>query len=172
MGNNTVLFTCETSTEVLEDRLDALNTDTGNKKAGRESSRCRFGSQSKNQAANSSSMRPHKATHAEGNRAEAEPAYQLRPSASTSLSWTYLDIMARIRHFEDELKAQGHIAEELRAIAGIYNIPVLTATQVNREGAKREVISGTNISVPSRKSWWPTTLSRSLQRRQKKKTTK
>jgi replicative DNA helicase len=55
----------------------------------------------------------------------------------------YADIMKPARWYKDDgLREQASIYEDLRALATIFDIPVLTASQVNRAGSNKEIIKG------------------------------
>ena len=58
----------------------------------------------------------------------------------------YGDIMKPDRRYQDKLQEQAGVFEDLRTLAGVFEIPVLTATQVNRVGAAKEYISGIDVA--------------------------
>ena len=59
----------------------------------------------------------------------------------------YLDILKYQGHHGDSSwSAQGPIAEDLRGLAGKYGVPVITATQINRQGAGKAVTGGADVA--------------------------
>jgi replicative DNA helicase len=58
----------------------------------------------------------------------------------------YLDILKPGYRSGDKYEDQGSIGEELRALAGKHRVPVVTASQVNRQGAGKQVIGGGDVS--------------------------
>jgi len=57
----------------------------------------------------------------------------------------YGDIMRSIHRYEKEYAEQGAIFEELRALSQELGIPIITATQTNRDSLEKEVITMKNI---------------------------
>lgn len=51
----------------------------------------------------------------------------------------YMDLIRHSRKGDEDWKGQQETARELRALAKQYQIPVLTASQINRTGAKKEI---------------------------------
>lgn len=58
----------------------------------------------------------------------------------------YADIMQSERRHTEKRDALTSIYEDLRAIAQVYNVAVLTATQTNREGIKAKVADMTHVA--------------------------
>jgi len=58
----------------------------------------------------------------------------------------YLDILRPGRFSSDKWEDQGSIGEELRAMAVRRIIPVVTASQVNRQGSGKQLIAGTDVA--------------------------
>jgi hypothetical protein len=50
------------------------------------------------------------------------------------------------RFYNDKLQEQATIFEDLRALAGKFGIPVLTATQVNRIGTSKAITTGVDVA--------------------------
>ena len=58
----------------------------------------------------------------------------------------YADIMKSTQHFSEKRHQLGHIYEELRGMAGEFNIPVWTASQANRSALEEDVIGAEKVS--------------------------
>jgi replicative DNA helicase len=142
-GFNVALFTLEVSTEVYTDRLDALNTDTEIKE---------LPARVKDVAAKLKSKKP-----------SGEVIIFEYPTKRLTVSMIenqvrklemeqgitidmvvadYADIMKPDKHYTDKLQEQASIYEDLRALATILDVPVLTASQVNRAGSDKPTIKG------------------------------
>jgi len=146
-GFNVAIFTLETSREVYCSRLDAMNASIEIKRL-------------------SGSLRETaekvKALKAEGRLFIYEyPTKRLTVSMIERqlrrleieqgveidiLFVDYADILKPERHYSDKLQEQATIYEDLRALAVIMEIPVITASQVNRVGSEKITIKGTDIA--------------------------
>jgi replicative DNA helicase len=58
----------------------------------------------------------------------------------------YLDILKPARFTGDKLEDQSSLGEELRGMATVLKLPVLTASQVNRNGSNKALITGKDIA--------------------------
>ena len=58
----------------------------------------------------------------------------------------YADIMKSTQHFNEKRHQLGHIYEELRGMAGEFDIPVWTASQANRSALEEDVIGAEKVS--------------------------
>ena len=58
----------------------------------------------------------------------------------------YADIMKSTQHFNEKRHQLGHIYEELRGMAGEFDIPVWTASQANRSALEEDVIDATKVA--------------------------
>ena len=58
----------------------------------------------------------------------------------------YADIMKSTEHFNEKRHQIGHIYEELRGMAGEFEIPVWTASQANRSSLEEDVIGADKVS--------------------------
>jgi archaellum biogenesis ATPase FlaH len=58
----------------------------------------------------------------------------------------YADIMKSTQHFNEKRHQLGHIYEELRGMAGEFDIPVWTASQANRSSLEEDVIGADKVS--------------------------
>lgn len=147
-GFNVAYFSCEVSKEVISDRCDAMNTSIEIKDVGLSSHI-------------SSIMTKMKARKPPGKlfiyeyptksltSGEIEKQLKLMESKGTRIDIIFVDygdIMKPMRQYDNPLKEEASIFEELRGIAGKFIIPVITATQVNREGSDKEIIKGKNIA--------------------------
>ena len=58
----------------------------------------------------------------------------------------YADIMKSTQHFNEKRHQLGHIYEELRGMAGEFDVPVWTASQANRSALEEDVIGAEKVS--------------------------
>ena len=58
----------------------------------------------------------------------------------------YADIMKSTQHFTEKRHQIGHIYEELRGMAGEFDIPIWTASQANRSSLEEDVIGADKVS--------------------------
>ena len=58
----------------------------------------------------------------------------------------YADIMKSTQHFNEKRHQLGHIYEELRGMAGEFEIPIWTASQANRSALEEDVIGAEKVS--------------------------
>ena len=58
----------------------------------------------------------------------------------------YADIMKSTQHFKEKRHAIGLIYEELRGVAGEFDIPIWTASQANRSSLEEDVIGADKVS--------------------------
>tara|TARA_Y100001972_G_scaffold49906_1_gene61330 strand:- start:439 stop:1806 length:1368 start_codon:yes stop_codon:yes gene_type:complete len=58
----------------------------------------------------------------------------------------YADIMKSTQHFSEKRHQIGHVYEELRGMAGEFDIPVWTASQANRSSLEEDVIGAEKVS--------------------------
>ena len=58
----------------------------------------------------------------------------------------YADIMKSTQHFTEKRHQLGHIYEELRGMAGEFDIPCWTASQANRSSLEEDVIDASKVS--------------------------
>lgn len=63
----------------------------------------------------------------------------------------YGDLMAPHRKGDNQFENEGQVFAELRDLAEMFNVPVWTATQANREGAKAKRVKGTHIQASFQK---------------------
>ncbi len=58
----------------------------------------------------------------------------------------YADIMKATQHFKEKRHSIGLVYEELRGIAGEFDIPIWTASQANRSSLEEDVIDASKVS--------------------------
>ena len=58
----------------------------------------------------------------------------------------YADIMKSTQHFNEKRHQIGHVYEELRGMAGEFDIPIWTASQANRSSLEEDVIGAEKVS--------------------------
>jgi len=142
-GFNVAIFTLEVSTEVYSDRMDACNAKIKIKELPERMVEARD---------RVKAMRPKGKVlifEYPTKRLDApEIERQLRKLEQAGVAVDilivdYADIMKPARWYKDDgLREQASIYEDLRALAVLFDIPVLTASQVNRAGSNKEIIKG------------------------------
>lgn len=148
-GYNVAFFSCETDTEVCEDRLDAMNSgveinalpmhlkDVATRLAGKRPTQgdiFLFRYPTKTLTPREVERQLMKIQNQEGEGVDM-------------VITDYGDIMKPDRHYRDDsLREQASIFEDLRRIAGEYDVPVVTATQVNRTGSNKALIRGEDVA--------------------------
>lgn len=146
-GKNVAHFSCEVSKEVCSARVDAMNADIPskqlNERAGRVAVAVKAGIP-KGQIF--FYEYPTKClTVAEMER--QVDRLQLEKGITIDMVVAdYLDILRPGRFSSDKWEDQGSIGEELRAMAVRRIIPVVTASQVNRQGSGKQLIAGTDVA--------------------------
>jgi len=58
----------------------------------------------------------------------------------------YADIMKSTQHFNEKRHQIGHVYEELRGMAGEFDVPLWTASQANRSSLEEDVIGADKVS--------------------------
>jgi hypothetical protein len=58
----------------------------------------------------------------------------------------YADIMKSTQHFKEKRHEIGHVYEELRGVAGEFDVPIWTASQANRSSLEEEIIGADKVS--------------------------
>ena len=58
----------------------------------------------------------------------------------------YADIMKSTQHFTEKRHQIGHVYEELRGMAGEFDVPIWTASQANRSSLEEDVIGAEKVS--------------------------
>ena len=58
----------------------------------------------------------------------------------------YADIMKSTQHFNEKRHQIGHVYEELRGMAGEFDVPLWTASQANRSSLEEDVIGAEKVS--------------------------
>jgi KaiC/GvpD/RAD55 family RecA-like ATPase len=146
-GFNVTEFTFETAKDVLADRLDALNTETETKLLMSKNFYVAKRLASKPARGHYTIFEyPTKTctvTEIERQVAKLETEHGI---VTDFLVVDYGDLMKPARRYDNPLSEQAAIFEDLRGLAGRFGIPVLTATQVNRVGAGKALITGTDVA--------------------------
>lgn len=147
-GYNVAHFSCEVSREICAKRLDAMNTKTLIKEVNQfnkdvakrligkipRGKLMLYGYPTKSLTPAMIEVEVDRLLNEEGVRVDMVVV-------------DYLDIMRLPNPDRSSSWAdQGPLAEELRRIAGTYSIPVITATQTNRGGSKKAIISGSDVA--------------------------
>lgn len=146
-GFNTVIFTLETSREVYADRLDAMNSDTEIKKLSKH-----FKDVEAKVAAIKTEGNllifeyPTKRLTVDGLERHLRKL-EIEDKFNTDILFVdYADLLRPAKGYDDKLYEQATIFEDLRALATIFEIPVITASQVNRVGSTKDIITGKDVS--------------------------
>jgi len=147
-GYNCLYFTCEVSREICTDRLDAMCSGTLTKELLSYSGHVRDCLMSRRPRGKffileypTKSLTPTEVER-QITKAQVEKGVPI-----DMVIVDYLDIMKPGRRYKDNpWIEQAGIGEDLRGIAGRFNIPVVTATQVNRAGTSKKVVGGTDIA--------------------------
>jgi replicative DNA helicase len=58
----------------------------------------------------------------------------------------YADIMKSTQHFTEKRHQIGHVYEELRGLAGEFEVPIWTASQANRSSLEEEIIGADKVA--------------------------
>ena len=58
----------------------------------------------------------------------------------------YADIMKSTQHFTEKRHEVGHVYEELRGLAGEFEVPIWTASQANRSSLEEEIIGADKVA--------------------------
>lgn len=145
-GSNVVIFSCEVSTRVYSERLDAMNANVEIKRLPEF---CR-------QVASEVEARGAKGRliifeYPTKTLTSVEIERQLKRLELDGIQThmlivDYADLMKSMRKYDEKLHEEAHIYQELRGIATSRAIPVLTASQINRSGASKQVTKGTDTS--------------------------
>jgi replicative DNA helicase len=144
-GNIVAYFTLEVSAEIITSRLDAMNAEIAindlQYKAEEVAGKLKeFGMKG------NVLIFDYPAKHCSV--AEIERQLQrLEVEHGTHVDMVVIDYMDLIKHatvHDEEWKSQQGTARDLRALAKIRQIPVVTASQINRTGAKKEIAQSTD----------------------------
>lgn len=148
-GHNVAHFTCEVSREICAKRLDAMNSKTMTKELGLYSEQVAKQIEKKGVKGKlflfefpTAYLTP-QMLESELERLQNEQGVRIDMAVVD-----YLDIMKYqgAGGKDREWSKQGPLAEELRGIAGKWMIPVVTATQINRQGAGKAINSGKDVA--------------------------
>ena len=146
-GENVAYFTCENSKEVCADRLDAQNTGIETKTLYSNAKQIKKIMQAKKPKGRLFIFEyPTKrltVDMANKKISDVEREFGIRITMGV---FDYGDIMKARRSYDDPLREQASIFEDLRTLAGDRAIPVLSATQVNRSGTNKALISGVDVA--------------------------
>jgi replicative DNA helicase len=147
-GHNVVYFTCEVSTHICASRLDALNSGMEFYDLPRHA---------KYVATEVTKKIPKKGQL----KIFEYPTKSLSPVMAEErindliktdgfipdiILIDYLDLLRPTARSDNPYIDQGHIAEDLRGIAGKFNCPMVTASQINRGGSSKEVTGGSDVA--------------------------
>lgn len=149
-GFKTAIFTLEVSTEVYCDRMDAMNSDIAIKELPTRILEAQARLKAKASTAGDGKMfifeYPTKRLTADEIERQLRRLEIEQGITIDILFVDYGDIMKPNKHYEDRLTEQATIFEDLRGIASVFDIPVVTASQVNRIGSGKEIIAGKDVS--------------------------
>lgn len=141
-GFNVVYFTCETSTERLSDRMDAMNTDVEIKFLPDNCKEVADKIRAKKPDGKMFFFEYPTKTLTPAEIERQIDRLEARGIVVDFIVVDYADIMRPQRHYEDRWAEQASVYEDLRGIAGKLEIPVLTASQVGRQGSGKTIVKG------------------------------
>jgi replicative DNA helicase len=147
MGYNVDYLTCEVSSEIIADRTDANLSGFMMKELDKNPIAVRDAIDKLSRKGN---FKFHE--YASGTLKPSQIRRLLERKRSKGyitdlLIVDYADIMAAEFRSDDRIETLRSIYVDLRAIAFDYNVALLTATQTNREGAKKMTASATDVSA-------------------------
>jgi replicative DNA helicase len=147
-GFNVALFSCENSTEITSDRLDAMNAKVLIASLGRGNHK-EVADKVKSIGCEGSLMLFEYPTKRLTCPEVERQLRKLEIEKGVTVDFLivdYADIMKPSRTYEDKLYEQATIYEDLRALATVFDIPVLTASQINRAGSEKKTLSGKDVA--------------------------
>ena len=146
-GFNVGLFSLETAQEVLSDRVDAMNTDIETKFLHKKSTHISKVLKAKRPKGELFIYEYPTKTCTVGDIESQVRRLQIEEGIELDmLVVDYGDIMKPMIRYNDKLQEQATIFEDLRKLAGMFDVPVLTATQVNRVGTGKSLTSGVDVA--------------------------
>lgn len=147
-GFNVGYWTCETSTEILTDRLDAMNADIEMKWSMPEQIIEIYRRMSTKKPTGNLFMFEYPTKSLTVPMAEGDIRHlALTKGHELDMAiFDYGDIMVSARKYQNKLDEQASIFEDLRGLAGRFEIPTLTASQVNRGGSDKPLITGSDVA--------------------------
>ena len=146
-GFNVLFFTLETSVEVLTDRLDAMNTQIATKMLNGKANHIKAILKSKKWTGDIFFLEyPTKCCTVSEMERQVSKFERESGNGVDMVIVDYGDLVKPPVRRESKLDEQAETFEALRGMAGKFNIPVLTATQVNRSGTGKAVNDGTDIA--------------------------
>lgn len=147
-GKNVMFFSCETSEEVLSDRLDAMNSSMKIRDLPASFKAVQAELKAKRASGKLYILDyPTKTLTLEEIERQVKKREREDGVHIDMVVVDYGDIMKPPRLYNDNaLKEQAEVFEGLRRLAGVLSLPVVTATQVNRTGSKKSVIDGSDTA--------------------------
>lgn len=146
-GFNVLFFTLETSTEVLTDRMDAMNTQIETNMLKGSANHVATILKSKHWSGDVFFLEYPTKTCTVGEIERRIEKFERESGISVDMVVVdYGDLLKAKYRMDNKLDEQAGIFEDLRGVAGKYGLPVLTATQVNRTGTGKAVNDGTDVS--------------------------
>lgn len=147
LGYNTAYMSCEVSKEIISDRIDAALADTAVRLLKDDPATVRSRIKAAEARAGAFKLRD----FASGTLKPSQiyrmvETYRQDGIMIDLLTVDYADIMAAEYRSDNHIDNMRSIYVDLRAIAFEFDIAVLTATQTNREGAKRATSLATDVA--------------------------
>jgi len=146
-GFNVAFFSCETAKEILFDRMDAMNSSTEMAQLKAKHTAVAAAIKAKRPKGEIFIYEYPTKTLTTGE-VERQVA-KLERERGINIAMIVVDyaqIMKPTVIYKDRLVEEASVFEELRALAGKRKHPLLTAGQVNRENAERELVKGTGTA--------------------------
>lgn len=145
-GYNVAYFSLETSEEVLTDRLDAMNAEIEINHLGTYSAEV-VQRLAEKKIAGQLYIFDYPTKTCSGDDVELQlEKLDSRGIRIDMLVVDYSDLMKPTRRYESKWDEQAGNVEDLRRIAKVRGLPVLTPTQVNRAGSKKQLVEGSDVS--------------------------
>ncbi len=149
-GYNVAYFTLEVSSEICSDRLDAQNANVQFKSLSMSSTIREVYDRLSKKTPEGKLMLFEYPTKSLTVAHAQQKIEELQMQDGVKIDFAifdYGDIMKpRRTHKDDKWSEQGEIFEDLRQLAGVMSIPVLTASQIGRAGAGKAMNAGKDVA--------------------------
>ena len=146
-GFNAMYFTCEVSHEVIEDRLDAMIAEVSIKHLPDEIVKVADAVKTKKPTGKVFIYEyPTKRLTVTEIERQARRLVLEKGVQIDMIVDDYAGINKARRSLNDPLKEEAEIMEDLRSLAYTFHVPVLTGNQINRTGANKALVKGTDTA--------------------------
>lgn len=146
-GYNVAHFSCEVSKDVCATRLDAMNSDVPSDQVIHRATKVADAVAAGIPKGHLSLFEyPTKSLTVGEVKRQVRKLQTEKGIKIDMVTVDYLDILKPNRFQDDIIREQASLGEELRAMAVELKLPVLTASQVNRQGSNKSLITGKDIA--------------------------